>query len=353
MQKLLTALTPMAPDQSGAVAALFELGGIIIICDAGGCTGNICGFDEPRWRKKKSAVFSLGLRDIDAILGRDDRLISKTKDLVEKFHANFVALIGTPVPTVIATDYAGIARIGEKKFNIPVIHVPCTGTKYYDQGASNAWMALAQKVLVHSDTKPKNFALGILGATPLDLGVTDVEQILPKEILGFNNYKVIGFSDFNDFINLPSYKHNVVLSSAGLELAKFCQEQFGTPYTISYPTEKLLTLYPEIIAQSTKCQKILIIQEQVLAISLRQTILKINPDAQITIGTFFEQIVQLKEPKDQKFNYEDDLRTFLEHETFDLIIGEDAFQRIVPNTGSKWLDLPHFAISGRLIKTMD
>ena len=41
-------LTPFAPDQSGAVSVLYELGGITVICDAGGCTGNICGFDEPR-----------------------------------------------------------------------------------------------------------------------------------------------------------------------------------------------------------------------------------------------------------------------------------------------------------------
>lgn len=42
-------LTPFAPDQSGAASVFYELGGILVICDAGGCTGNVCGFDEPRW----------------------------------------------------------------------------------------------------------------------------------------------------------------------------------------------------------------------------------------------------------------------------------------------------------------
>ena len=74
MRGLRKYLTPFAPDQSGAVSVLYELGGIIVICDAGGCTGNVCGFDEPRWFERKSAVFSAGLRDMDAILGRDDRL---------------------------------------------------------------------------------------------------------------------------------------------------------------------------------------------------------------------------------------------------------------------------------------
>ena len=45
MRGLRKYLTPFAPDQSGAVSVLYEFGGIIVICDAGGCTGNICGFD--------------------------------------------------------------------------------------------------------------------------------------------------------------------------------------------------------------------------------------------------------------------------------------------------------------------
>ena len=84
MKNLLKLLSPFAPDQSGASAVLYELGGLMVICDAGGCAGNVCGFDEPRWFTKKSAVFSAGLRDMDAILGRDDRLIEKLSKACEQ-----------------------------------------------------------------------------------------------------------------------------------------------------------------------------------------------------------------------------------------------------------------------------
>ena len=84
MKGLRKYLTPFAPDQSGAVSVLYELGGMLVICDAGGCTGNVCGFDEPRWFETRSAVFSAGLRDMDAILGRDDRLVAKLADAAEK-----------------------------------------------------------------------------------------------------------------------------------------------------------------------------------------------------------------------------------------------------------------------------
>ena len=103
MRGLRKYLTPFAPDQSGAVSVLYEFGGIIAICDAGGCTGNICGFDEPRWFESKSALFSAGLRDMDAILGRDDKLVAKLADAVTKLDAKFAAIIGTPVPAVIGT----------------------------------------------------------------------------------------------------------------------------------------------------------------------------------------------------------------------------------------------------------
>lgn len=115
MRGLRKYLTPFAPDQSGAVSVLYELGGIIVICDAGGCTGNVCGFDEPRWFERKSAVFSAGLRDMDAILGRDDRLVAKLVDAADKIDANFAAIVGTPVPAVIGTDYKALKRMCEKR----------------------------------------------------------------------------------------------------------------------------------------------------------------------------------------------------------------------------------------------
>ena len=50
MKGLRKYLTPFAPDQSGATSVLYAMGGILVIIDAGGCVGNICGFDEPRWQ---------------------------------------------------------------------------------------------------------------------------------------------------------------------------------------------------------------------------------------------------------------------------------------------------------------
>ena len=96
------------------------MGGIIVICDAGGCAGNICGFDEPRWFGEKSAVFSAGLRDMDAILGRDEKLVEKLKKAADQVPASFAAIIGTPVPAVIGTDFRALERMSEKATGLTI-----------------------------------------------------------------------------------------------------------------------------------------------------------------------------------------------------------------------------------------
>ena len=168
MRGLRKFLTPFAPDQSGAVSVFYEFGGIIVICDAGGCTGNICGFDEPRWFESKSALFSAGLRDMDAILGRDDRLVAKLADAATKLDAKFAAIIGTPVPAVIGTDYHALKRMTEKKVDLPIMTVDTDGMELYDKGEEKAWLEL---FYVFSGEKEDVIPgrVGILGMTPQDI----------------------------------------------------------------------------------------------------------------------------------------------------------------------------------------
>ena len=172
MRGLRKYLTPFAPDQSGAVSVLFELGGIVVICDAGGCTGNVCGFDEPRWFEQKSAIFSAGLRDMDAILGRDDRLVAKLADAARKVDATFAAVIGTPVPAVIATDYLALKRMSEKKINLPILTVDTDGMELYDKGEEKAFLELFKTFAVEKYPIDEQ-RIGILGMTPQDVSDLD------------------------------------------------------------------------------------------------------------------------------------------------------------------------------------
>ena len=131
-------------DQSGAVSVVFPLDSLTVIIDAGGCTGNICGFDEPRWFSQKAMIFSAGLRDMDAIMGRDRELVRKIKEAAELLHPSFITLIGTPVPSVIGTDYAGLKHEIEKQTGIPVAAVNTNGMDGREKGIEKAKEALKE-----------------------------------------------------------------------------------------------------------------------------------------------------------------------------------------------------------------
>ncbi|MCH3907872.1 MAG: hypothetical protein LKE28_06410 [Sphaerochaeta sp.] len=62
MSTLSILLPPCSPDYSGVASVLYELGGMVVLHDASGCTGNYLGYDEPRWIDTRSLVYCSGLR---------------------------------------------------------------------------------------------------------------------------------------------------------------------------------------------------------------------------------------------------------------------------------------------------
>lgn len=238
MKGLRKYLSPFAPDQSGAAAVLCEFHGLIIILDAGGCAGNICGFDEPRWFDSRSAIFSAGLRDMDAILGRDDRLVEKIGKACEKLSAEFIAVIGTPVPAVIGTDYKALARMIEKKTGIPALTMDTDGTKLYDVGEKKTWKELFKKFAVEREVEPGR--VGIIGATPLEFGGVYEEDFLKKYFVekGFSKVICYGMGDGLDAVReAASAEKNIVVSPSGIAAAKYLKQKFGTPYELFCPPE--------------------------------------------------------------------------------------------------------------------
>lgn len=236
MRGLRKYLTPFAPDQSGAVSVLYELGGIIVICDAGGCAGNVCGFDEPRWFEQKSAVFSAGLRDMDAILGRDDRLVAKLVDAAEKVEAGFAAIVGTPVPAVIGTDHQALRRMCEKKTDLPVLAVNTNGMELYDAGERNAYLELF-KAFAREKLPVEAGKTGVLGMTPQDVSdLKAADKIREKFRTRGQRAVCYGMGDgLAEVKKASSAEKNIVVSPAALECARYLEKTFGTPYEVGYP----------------------------------------------------------------------------------------------------------------------
>lgn len=349
-------LTPFAPDQSGAASVFYELGGILVICDAGGCTGNVCGFDEPRWFGERSAIFSAGLRDMDAILGRDDRLVAKLTDAAEKIDANFAAVIGTPVPAVIATDYRALQRMCEKKTNLPILTVDTNGMELYDVGEEKAWLTLfktfagkdvaSQKEASEEDDSSKKMKIGVLGLTPHDVSDLNVEEKFRKSENENTHYICYGMRAGIDKVKTAgSADKNLVVAPAALETAKYLEKEFGTPYEVGYPFVD--ELIPEL---GYERKKILIIHQQVIANAIRQEI-RTRSDEQnteVTVASWFMMKSELSEEGDLSLKEEMDYCKLVQNGNYDIVFADENMRGLVPGFKGTFVNVRHFAVSGKL-----
>lgn len=349
-------LTPFAPDQSGAASVFYELGGILVICDAGGCTGNVCGFDEPRWFGERSAIFSAGLRDMDAILGRDDRLVAKLTDAAEKIDANFAAVIGTPVPAVIATDYRALQRMCEKKTNLPILTADTNGMELYDVGEEKAWLTLfktfagkdvaSQKEASEEDDSSKKMKIGVLGLTPHDVSDLNIEEKFRKSENENTHYICYGMRAGIDKVKTAgSADKNLVVAPAALETAKYLEKEFGTPYEVGYPFVD--ELIPELGYES---KKILIIHQQVIANAIRQEI-RTRSDEQnteVTVASWFMMKSELSEEGDLSLKEEKDYCKLVQNGNYDIVFADENMRGLVPGFKGTFVNVRHFAVSGKL-----
>ena len=343
MKKFLKYMSPLAPDQSGACGVFYEFGGLIVICDAGGCAGNICGFDEPRWFDKKSAVFSAGLRDMDAIMGRDDKLIEKLNLAYSQLGGNFALIVSTPVPAVIATDMKSLERMGEKKLGIPCIAIDATGTHLYDYGEEKAWLRLFESFAVDKKETIKG-RVGILGATPMETGFKDSESLnaLLKDS-DINEAVIYSMgTTLDDVRNAGSCEKNIVISNAAIKAAEYLKEKFGIPYEIKYP------FIPKEILDKTNGKdlgKTLIIHSQFAGNELRNLINASEAD----VCTWFSLNISFAKENDASLSGEDDLINILSENKYDTIIADSDAFRLIESTGfaGELIDYPEFSVSGR------
>ena len=350
MKSLLKLRSPFAPDQSGAVSALFEFGGLIVICDAGGCTGNICGFDEPRWFTRPGAVFSAGLRDMDAILGRDDKLVAKLQAAMQDSDLAFSAIVGTPVPAIIATDFQALKRMTEKRTGRPAITVATTGTHHYDRGASAAWTELFKTFATeHVPVEPGT--VGVLGASPLDFSCvnagTHLSRALEKE--GWRTVRCYGMGAGLDSVRTASAaERNIVVSPAGLAAAKYLNATFGTPYEVRCPwiPARTLDALPRIAGRN-----ILVVHQQFAANAVREQILSLHPGARVTVASWFMTEPDFMREGDFQIPGEEAFIGAVTSGGYDAIVCDERLRTALPRDfRDRIVDFPHFAVSGRLIE---
>lgn len=370
MSKLCIMLPPLAPDYSGAASSLFELGGMIVIHDASGCTGNYTSYDEPRWLGSDSAVYCSGLRHMDAILGNDGLLVERIKKAAQSIKPNFIALLGSPVPMVIGTDFEGIASEIEHETGIPAIGLSTRGLSYYGKGVNSAIISLMKKICPKPEScKEKNDGINILGVTPLDFSnnsnAKDFKEIFENNGIKVNCCFTMGCT-FDEFKNSVNSKLNVVVSQCGYDTAVYMKENYGIPFVVGTPMAMGKLILEKIDSEKFSCnckissaensgnhKKLLIAGEQVIGNSIREYLEKMGYQKnQISVGVLFDATKELMRENDIIVKDEKHLRNILNSGEYQKVIADPLIEQLITNKtkegGMQFFALPHVAVSSKI-----
>lgn len=382
MKQIASRISIYSADAFGICSALYELGGLCVMHDASGCNSTYNTHDEPRWYDFDSMVYISGLSEMEAIMGDDQKFIDDIVYTAKELSPNFIAMAGTPIPTMIGTDFKAIANIIEKETNIPTFGFDTTGMHSYVSGTYKAFEALAKRFLKRNDKESRGeqkesvdkegrehqnsrIKVNILGVTPLDFSINkSVEAMV--DLLKENNFEVISTwamgSSLEYIKNAGDADVNLVVSYSGIGAAKYMYENLNIPYVIGTPfgkefANKVIEDLKEV--KSTKENKIsydnrkidkdaeiTIVGESIMSESLAYAISK-EKNKTVNVISSLETDEKLLLEGDKIAMFEDDIEKCLKNSK--TIIADPLYRPICP-IDSNFISLPHEAFSGRIYR---
>lgn len=347
-------------DTSGICSALYELGGMTVMHDAGGYASIYATHDEPRWYHSKSMIFVTGLTETQAILGDDSKFIHDTILAAQRLKPRFVALTGSPIPMVIGTDFPALALEIEHATDIPAFGFNSDGMHTYVSGVSMAMKALAQKVVAVPTAKNGQLSVNILGATPLDFSINGTVESMVAALTD-SGIKVQSTWAMNSYFEAIAQSAkaqvNLVVSAGGLQAAKVLKKRFGMPYVVGTPigldlTGKIITAVYKAIRTgenqipltSHEDPGAFIIGENVTSMSLANALYEAT-GFKATVLSTTESEPELLSLGAVAARDEDDIEFIIKDAK--TVIADPLYQPIVPE-GAHFVPLPHEAFSGRI-----
>ena len=355
-------ISTYSADVFGVCSALFELGGMIIMHDASGCNSTYTTHDEPRWYDMDSMVYISGLSEMEAIMGDDEKLIDDIVSAANDLHPKFIAVAGTPIPTMTGFDFNAIAEIINERTGIPTFGFATTGMNTYVHGVSMALEALAKNYVNKDAVKTEYLSANILGLTPLDFSVNGSDRATAN-FLEDAGYRVISkwaMGDSLDDISKAGSAHvNLVVSSAGLAAAKILNKEFGTPYVVGVPVGKEYSdVIKNALAEAVKTGEnqfphsnleggeIVIIGESATSVSLASAIeFSMQKGVKVICPTeYFENILR---DKDTACTWEEEIEEIINSAA--VVIADPLFAPICKD-GIRFVNLPSESFSGRIYR---
>ena len=358
-----TAISTYAADVSGVCSALYELGGMTVMHDASGCNSTYNTHDEPRWYDTDSLVFISAVSEMEAIMGDDEKLISDITETALNLRPAFIAIAGTPIPTMIGCDIPAVARAVEHRTGIPSFGFNTNGMQSYAVGAGKALRAYAERFVTDTDRRIKN-GVNILGVTPLDFSVNGAEKSI-KERLSEAGFEVISTwamgSSPQELVRAAEAEVNLVVSSSGIEIAKYFYDKFGIPYVIGTPYEWFADTVVNSLKSAVKTHNNIISfddfipQKNASAIIIGEGVMSRSLAAAVYNGYGIEARVicpleefeRILSPNDIYADAEADIENELHSAT--AVIADPLYKPII-KSGCGFYPLAHEAFSGRIFR---
>ncbi len=361
MARLSVTLPPFSPDYSGVASTFFDLNAIAVLHDASGCTANYTGYDEPRWYGSNAPIYCSGLREIDAVLGDDDKLIKKVLLALEDIRADMLVVIGSPVPMVVGFDARGVAAELESLTGLPSFGFDTTGTLYYDWGSGWASRALIERFCERREKKKK--AVNILGLNAIDFPAEDeiktLIAIIESSAAEVNATFPIGLS-LEAIKDLARAEVNIVVSASGLAPAELMRDKYGIPYIVGLPYgehgrkmffSRLERAFEAREEEAIKIAKengdVLILGEAVSSLSLAETIEK-DCGLSVRVSSIFSHYKELETMGDINILEERDMKKALDQKDWALVIADPLLKALLRRKEQKFLSLPSYAVSSKL-----
>ena len=355
-------ISTYSADVFGVCSALFELGGMVIMHDASGCNSTYTTHDEPRWYDMESMVYISGLSEMEAIMGDDEKLINDIVLAAEDLKPKFIAIAGTPIPTMTGFDFAAVAALIEERTGIPAFGFPTTGMNSYVHGANMALEAIARRFTDKTAKRTESPSVNILGLTPLDFTVNGTDEAIAR-FLEDSGYRILSRwamgSSLEELAQAGGAHVNLVVSATGLGAAKVLQEQFGIPYVMGVPVgpdysakirEALAiaaaTGENQVLFSDLPGQEILIIGEVVTSLSLASA-LELASGKGVTVLCPTECDPGLLRNKDLQLQSEEQIQQAMAQAK--IVIADPLFQPICP-PDVRFVKLPAESFSGRLYR---
>ena len=366
MKGLYSQMPTLSPDFSGVCSTLFELDGTVIIHDAGGCTGTYTGYDEPRWYDAKSRMFTSNLDDVEAVLGTDEILLDKVFSADEYLDGKFFALMGSPSPMVLGTDYKALCKLISNRTGKPAMSFTTKGTELYDEGISKALLGLAKTFLPQERTDVISNSVNLLGATPLDMtnqhNVDVICDLLTADGFTVQSVWAMGNS-LEEIKGSLQAQCNVALTASALKTARYLEREYNMPYVAGSFTgtkgasecmhsiraaingEKLISETP----MDCGGERVLIIGEQLIANGIRRSLELDFGINGVDVATLFSADEEYMRTGDTAHISEEWLKSALNSDKYDMFVCDGLlWELFAENKNKQYFELPHVAVSSRL-----